>query len=143
MSDTFAANLSAATRVRGTRLWVIGPLVLAELLALTVLTLSRPRSGLAQTIGDLSQLTAALFAVTGCVVAARRGGPERTAWAVLASALGLWMSAITLETWYGLTRNHLYPFPSLADLGFVGYAVPAVAALLLFQGIAAPGIPAA
>jgi len=73
-----------------------------------------------------------LLAVAGCVGAARRGGPERRAWALLASALGVWAAAMTLWTWYGLTRDHVYPFPSLADLGFVGYAVPAVAALLLF-----------
>jgi two-component system, sensor histidine kinase and response regulator len=99
---------------------------------LTIIVVSQPRSGLAQTVGDLTQLAAALLAVAGCVMAARRGGPERRAWAVLASALGVWASALTLWTWYGLTREHVYPFPSLADLGFVGYAVPAVAALLLF-----------
>jgi len=43
-----------------------------------------------------------------------------------------------------LTRDHVYPFPSLADLGFVGYAVSTVAALLLFpRSSLRLGIPAA
>ena len=108
MSDASAAGLSGAGRVRRSHLRVIGA------------------------IGDLSQLAAVLLAVAGCVGAARRGGPDRRAWAVLASALGVWAMAMTLWAWYGLTRDHVYPFPSLADLGFVGYAVPTVAALLLF-----------
>ena len=132
MSNAFAADLSAAARERRIHLKVIGPLVLAELVALVVVLISQPRSGLAQTVGDLSQLTAVLLAMAGCMGAARRGGPDRRAWAVLASALAAWATAATLWTWYGLTRDHVYPFPSLADLGFVGYAVPAVAALLLF-----------
>jgi hypothetical protein len=106
--------------------------VLAGLLGLTIVVVGRPHSALAQTIGDLTQLTAVLVAVAGCVKAARRDGPERLAWAALASALGVWATAMTVWTLYGLTRNHDYPFPSLADLGFVGYAVPAVAALMLF-----------
>ena len=132
MPDTSAVVLSGAVPVRRTHLRVIGAVVLADLVGLTIVVVSRPRSGLAQTVGDLSQLAAVLLAVAGCVGAARRGGPDRRAWAVLASALGVWAMAMTLWTWYGLTRDHVYPFPSLADLGFVGYAVPAVAALLLF-----------
>ena len=132
MFDTSAAGLSGVGRVRRTHLRVIGAVVLADLVGLTIAVVSRPRSGLTTTIGDLSQLAATLLAVAGCVAAARRGGPERRAWAVLASAVGVWAMAMALWTWYGLTLDHVYPFPSLADIGFVGYAVPTVAALLLF-----------
>ena len=132
MFDTSAAGLSGVGRMRRTHLRVIGAVVLADLVGLTILVLSRPRSGLTTTIGDLSQLAATLLAAAGCVAAARRGGPERRAWTVLASAVGVWAMAMTLWTWYGLTLDHVYPFPSLADIGFVGYAVPTVAALLLF-----------
>ena len=132
MSDTSAASLAGAARVRRTHLRVIGAVVLADLVGLTIVVVSRPRSELTMTISNLSQLAAVLLAVAGCVGAARRGGPDRRAWAVLASALGVWATALTLWTWYGLTRDHVYPFPSPADLGFVGYAVPTVAALLLF-----------
>ena len=132
MSDTSAASLAGAARVRRTHLRVIGALVLADLVGVTIVVVNSPRSGLAQTVGDFSQLGAALLAVAGCVGAARRGGPDRRAWTVLASAVGVWATAMTLWAWYGLTRDHVYPFPSLADVGFVGYAVPTVAALLLF-----------
>ena len=33
---------------------------------------------------------------------------------------------------YGLVRDHVYPFPSLADVGYLGWSLPAVTALLLF-----------
>jgi len=32
---------------------------------------------------------------------------------------------------YGFTRDHVYPFPSVADAGFLGYAPPLAVALLL------------
>jgi len=131
MSDASAGDPSRAVRVRTYRR-VIGGLCLAGVIALVIAVASQPRSELAQTLGDLAMLASALFATGGCVRAARRGGPDRLAWAVLASALGIWTTAMVLWNWYGLTRNHDYPFPSLADIGFVGYAVPAVAALMLF-----------
>jgi len=132
MSDTSEASLSGVGLVTRTHLRVVGALVLADLVGLTIVVISRPRSGLAMTVGDLSELGAALLAFAGCAVAARRGGPDRRAWAVMASAMGVWTLAVTLWTWYGLTLDHVYPFPSVADAGFVGYAVPVVAALLLF-----------
>jgi diguanylate cyclase (GGDEF)-like protein/PAS domain S-box-containing protein len=144
MSDTSAADLPRVERVGRTRqgvlvwvidwviVWVIAGVVLAGLVGLSIVVFSQPRSALAQTVGDLTQLTAALLAVAGCVKAARRGGPDRLAWATLASAVGVWAAGLALWTWFGLTRSHVYPFPSLADLGFIGYAVPAVAALMLF-----------
>jgi diguanylate cyclase (GGDEF)-like protein/PAS domain S-box-containing protein len=131
MPDTSARRFLGVVRVRP-HLWVIAALVLAELVASTIVVVSQPHSELAQTVGDLAQLAAVLLAVAGCVAAARRHGPDRRAWEVLASALGLWASAMVLWTWYGLTRDHVYPFPSLADVGFVGYALPAIIALLLF-----------
>lgn len=35
---------------------------------------------------------------------------------------------------YGITRHHVYPFPSLADVGFLGYTAPAAAGMLLLRG---------
>src|SRR5665811_1374874 len=113
MFDTSAAGLSGVGRVRRTHLRVIGAVVLADLVGLTIVVVSRPRSGLTTTIGDLSQLAAVLLAVAGCVGAGRRGGPERRAWAVLASALGVWAMAMTLWTWYGLTRDHAVSYTHL------------------------------
>jgi len=115
-----------------THLRVIGAVVSAALVGLTIVTVTRPRSDLALTVGDLSEFAAALLAVVSCAVAARRGGADSRAWTVMAGAFGVWAAAAALYAWYGLARDHVYPFPSVADIGFVGYAVPAVAALLLF-----------
>jgi diguanylate cyclase (GGDEF)-like protein/PAS domain S-box-containing protein len=130
--ETSSAGLSGRGHVQKTSLRVVVGGVLAELVGVTIIVIIQPRSGLAQTVGDLMQLAAALLALGGCVGAARRGGPDSRAWAVLASAIGIWASALALWTSYGLTRDHVYPFPSLADIGFVGYAGPAVVALFLF-----------
>ncbi len=133
MSDTSAGDLAQVARVGRPARWVVGGVALVAVVGLTFVVFSRPRSEMSQSAGDLSQLAAALVAVAGCLRAARRDGPDRLAWAVLASALGIWAAGMALWSWYGLTRNHDYPYPSLADLGFVGYAGPAVAALMLFS----------
>jgi len=92
----------------------------------------QPRSAQAQTIGDFAILSAAVLAVAGCLRAWQRGGPAARAWSVMAVAAAVWGAAMLLWTWYGLTRDHAYPFPSLADAGFLGYSVPLVVGLLLF-----------
>jgi two-component system sensor histidine kinase/response regulator len=96
------------------------------------IVLARPRSPFAQTVGDLGILAAVLIAVWGCVSAARRGGPTARGWALLGVATVIWAAAHCLWTVYGLARAHVYPFPSLADLGYIGYSVPAAVGLLLF-----------
>ncbi|MDQ3709141.1 MAG: response regulator [Actinomycetota bacterium] len=47
-------------------------------------------------------------------------------------AMLMWVTAATIWFWFGVTRDHVFPFPSVADIGFVGYAVPAAAALVAF-----------
>ncbi|WP_155849568.1 hypothetical protein [Arthrobacter sp. H20] len=44
----------------------------------------------------------------------------------------VWFGGMAAWTYFGVARDHLYPFPSIADIGFIGYALPAIAALLLF-----------
>jgi two-component system sensor histidine kinase/response regulator len=107
---------------------LIGP----ALIGIVFIVLSRPRSAEAQTVGDLSILAAVLGAVWGCWTAARRGGPAARGWAVLCGATVVWAAGHSVWTAYGLFRAHAYPFPSLADLGFIGYCLPAAAGLLLF-----------
>ncbi len=109
-------------------LWLGG----AMLTGLLVLVVSRPRTQLAQTVGDVAILIAACLAVAGCVRAARRRGGDRRAWSVLALAMISWAFAQAVWTTYGLSRHHVYPFPSLADAGYLSYSIPAVVALMLF-----------
>lgn len=92
----------------------------------------RPRSPLAQTVGDLAITSACLLALAGCLVAWRRGGPTARGWLGVTCAVAVWSAAQLLWTFYGFTRDHVYPFPSPADAGYLGYSLPLVAGLLLF-----------
>ncbi|MGM9473381.1 response regulator [Pseudarthrobacter sp. YS3] len=58
----------------------------------------------------------------------------------MAAAVLIWTAAQGLWTFFGLTLDHVYPFPSLADAGFVGYAVPAAVALFLFPRFRSSGV---
>ncbi|WP_318779136.1 MULTISPECIES: response regulator [unclassified Arthrobacter] len=87
---------------------------------------------MAQNIGNLSLLAFSLAAAISCAAGARRDQESARAWWLLATAMLVWFSGILAWTYFGITRDHLYPFPSIADLGFVGYAIPATAALFLF-----------
>jgi two-component system sensor histidine kinase/response regulator len=111
--------------------WSVSLIVLA-VIGVSMVALASPRSATAQTVGDWTILAAGLGAVYGCVSAARRGGPSARGWAVMAAATAVWAGGQCVWTMYGLLRAHVYPFPSLADLGFIGYSLPAAAALLLF-----------
>lgn len=104
----------------------------AAVSALTLMLLLTPRAPWLQSLGDLAQTSAAWIATVACLRAARRGGDTARAWAVMAVATGIWAAGVTAWTTYGLAFDHVYPFPSLADIGFVGYALPAAIALLLF-----------
>ncbi len=110
---------------------VVAGAVVLTLVAITVTALV-PRTSQAQAVGDLAILAAAVLAVVSCAAAARRGGPSARAWTMLTVAMLVWTGAHMMWTWYGLTRDHVYPFPSVADLGYIGYGLPAAAALLLF-----------
>jgi len=89
-------------------------------------------TGLDQDVGNLAQLLSSLVAGLACASAARRGGPDRRGWVLLSVAMLVWTAAATIWFWFGITRDHTYPFPSIADIGFLGYAVPAAAALVAF-----------
>lgn len=86
----------------------------------------------AQTLGNFSQLFAVVIAAVSCAAAARKASDERPAWTMLALAATVWATGMALYAMYGVTRDHVYPYPSVADLGFIGYAVPAAVALFLF-----------
>lgn len=109
-------------------------------LPMIALVLLRPGSGMAQTVGDFTILGAASLAVLGTFTAARRGGPNRRGWLLMTLATSVWAASQLLWTTYGLSRDHVYPFPALPDIGFIGYSLFAVAALLLFPRVAERGV---
>ncbi|MEO9221306.1 MAG: response regulator [Mycobacteriaceae bacterium] len=80
-------------------------------------------------------MVAALIAGLACVRAARRGGPAARGWTLLAAGMFVWAAAGALWAYYGVARAHVYPFPSVADVGFLGYAIPTAAGLLAFPRV--------
>ncbi len=85
-----------------------------------------------QTLGNFSVLFFGIVGTAACARAARRGTPMARGWTLLTLAALLWTLGQAATTFYGATRNHVYPFPSLADVGYLGYAVPAIAGILSF-----------
>jgi PAS domain S-box-containing protein len=58
----------------------------------------------------------------------------------MAVAVLIWTAAQGLWTFYGMSEDHVYPFPSLADAGFIGYSIPAAVALFLFPRSRSSGV---
>ena len=111
----------------------VAVLGLAAIGAITLYLKSHDHSdGSSQTIGNLAILAAGLFGAACCALAARRRTAASRAWTLLAVATGLWAAGMAVYTFYGLSRDHAYPFPSLADVGLLGYSIPAVAGLFAF-----------
>ncbi|MGI9021842.1 MAG: ATP-binding protein [Acidimicrobiales bacterium] len=104
----------------------------AAVAAFTTFLFAQSGTSLAQTTSDLVLEAAALLAAWACARAARRGGADSRGWRVLSLAAVVWAAGNAVWTTYGLTRDHLYPFPSVADIGFVGFFVVAAFGLLSF-----------
>jgi hypothetical protein len=87
-------------------------------------------------VDDLSQAFAAAFATittTRCALRTRDG--RRRAWAALAAGCAGWTVGQSIWSWYELVLHQATPFPSVADLGFLGFTVGATAALLLYPAV--------
>lgn len=114
----------------------LGWLVVLPAVVLAVLGLfltSNSGTPAAMVAGDFAILLAALLAGFSCGRAALRGGGNTRAWTLMSVAAYVWAAGMALWTYYGLAYDHVYPFPSLADAGFVGYSVPAAVALFSFK----------
>ena len=122
-------NAGAGT-VRMARLVLPAAVLLAVLGLYFTLNNGTPHAMVA---GDLLILAASLLAGVSCTRAALRGGANARAWTFMAIAVFVWAAGMAIYAYYGLANNHAYPFPSLADAGFIGYALPAVVALFSFK----------
>lgn len=86
-----------------------------------------------RTVDDLAQLFAALLAAGACGIRAwRERGRLRVSYAALSLATGAWGAGAVIWAWYELVAGVVTPFPSLADVGYLGFPAAAVAALLTF-----------
>ena len=89
-------------------------------------------TGFQTAYSDLVQLFAATAACsTAALAAVRTSGRTRWSWAALAAASGSWAAGEAVWSWYELRLGVETPFPSLADVGFLGFPLGAAAGLLL------------
>ena len=86
-------------------------------------------------ISDGGQLAAAVLGAVGCAVAARRtAGPRRRAWWWLSAGTGSWAGGQAVWTYYEVILGQEVPFPSAADLGFLGFPLVAAVGLVMWLG---------
>ncbi|MDQ0618383.1 hypothetical protein [Arthrobacter globiformis] len=112
--------------------WLVpGGAVLVAVLA--VFFVGNSGSPHAMAVGDFAILASSIVAAISCGRAAAAGAANGRAWAFMAAAAGTYAAGMAVWTFYGLTLNHAYPFPSLADAGFLGFYVPAAIALFSFR----------
>ena len=108
----------------------VGVVTLVMLLAVTGLFAT---GGVTRSVDDLGELTAAALAATNCGLAAWScRGRLRIGWLCLSLACLSWAVGETIWTVYELGLDTATPFPSLADLGFLGFPLGASAALAVF-----------
>jgi diguanylate cyclase (GGDEF)-like protein/PAS domain S-box-containing protein len=86
---------------------------------------------LSQAVSNIGLAAVALAAaVAGSLAARRHRGRHRRVWALLAGSALSWGLGQVAWTWYESVLGREVPFPSLADVGYLG-AVPLAAAALL------------
>lgn len=83
-------------------------------------------------VSDASFLVAPLVAAAACRHAARRRDSWVRGWILLGVAMLVWATASVVYAYYGLVLGQPAPFPNFADIGYLGYSVPTMAALLTF-----------
>jgi PAS domain S-box-containing protein len=85
-----------------------------------------------RTVSNVSLSSAPLIAAVACFIrAARTAGRIRCSWALLGSAVLSWGLGQLVWTWYESILGREVPFPSLADVGYLGMPVLTAAGLLL------------
>ncbi len=120
------------TSILWTRFGAFAALGTTVVLVVTVYIDTHERTPRAQTLGDFTILAFSSLAVLACAKAARRPSPTARAWGLLTVAALLWTLGQFSYTFYGVTRDHVYPFPSIADAGYLSYMPFAIAGLLAF-----------
>ena len=87
-------------------------------------------------LSDLSFVAFPTMAGVSCLARSRAtAGAEKRLWALLGVATWLWAAGGGVRAYSGFTRAGDYAIPSVADVGFLGYVVLAVAALLCAPGV--------
>jgi diguanylate cyclase (GGDEF)-like protein/PAS domain S-box-containing protein len=88
-------------------------------------------AGVERTVSNVALTAAALSAAVACLVrACRVGGRMRLSWGLIAAAVLSWGLGQFVWTWYESVLGDEVPFPSLADVGYLGMPVLTAAGLL-------------
>jgi len=86
-----------------------------------------------QRFDNITETLAALIAAAVCGTAAwRHQGRTRIAWALIGASALSWGVGQAIWSYYELVAGRQVPFPSLADLGYLGAVPLAVAGVLFF-----------
>src|SRR2546422_5895030 len=89
-----------------------------------------------QRFDNLGETLAAFIAAAVCAVAARRHQQRtRIAWALIGASALSWGVGQAIWSYYELVKGQQTPFPSFADLGFLGAVPLAVAGVLFFPWV--------
>jgi len=90
-------------------------------------------TSMVQHADDLGVTLAPLLAAGACLWAVgRTTGLTRRGWVLLGASAASWGAGQGIWSWYELVGHREVPFPSLADLGFLGAVPLAVAAIVSF-----------
>jgi diguanylate cyclase (GGDEF)-like protein/PAS domain S-box-containing protein len=84
-------------------------------------------------VDDLAYVAASSVAATACWRAHTRRRNHHTGWAWLGTGCLIWLGAAVVWAVYELVLGQVAPFPSYADIGFVGYAVPVIVGVTRFR----------
>jgi len=96
-----------------------------------------PDAAVNHVVTDLTYVLGAAGGAAGCAWAARTRAESRAGWRWLSAGCVVWLIGALVWTYYELVLHRFSPSPSLADLGFVGYALPAVVGLSRLAGAGA------
>src|SRR3989441_6802551 len=89
-----------------------------------------------QRFDNLGETLAAFIAAAVCVIAAwRHQQRTRIAWALIGASALSWGVGQAIWSYYELVKGQQTPFPSFADLGFLGAVPLAVAGVLCFPWV--------
>ena len=120
----------ARVRAHGPAASLLGALYLAWLLS----DVGSPRAEVV--VSDLVFVAAPLFAAWTCWGAHRRDHAAHTAWWWLSVGCLTWAAGSALSPTTRWSSDEVPPIPSLADLGYVGYALPVALGIMRFPRIA-------
>ena len=115
------------------RALVGGAVVTAAMLVVLVVQPGGEHASLVM-INDTVQAIAPAIAAVACIAAARRSRPGgwRAGWWLLGLSALSWCAGQIVWSWYEMVRGIEAPFPSAADVGYLGAVPLAIAAVLAF-----------